>query len=72
MERPAETYMVSLYPQKGNEAKVVFGKNVALSEDGSSIISTTEGILKSTWKRVRSRSVNTWKSKAMLIIIQET
>jgi len=32
--------------KKGNEAKVTLGKNVALSEDGSSIISTTEGVLR--------------------------
>ncbi|SHN62436.1 DUF342 domain-containing protein [Fervidobacterium gondwanense] len=32
--------------KKGNEAKVVLGKNVALSEDGMHIIATNEGILK--------------------------
>ncbi|AMW33126.1 hypothetical protein SAMN04488510_10581 [Fervidobacterium changbaicum] len=30
----------------GNEAKVVLGKNVALSEDGAHIIATSDGILK--------------------------
>ncbi|MGB4261997.1 MAG: FapA family protein [Fervidobacterium sp.] len=32
--------------KRGNEAKAVLGKNVAVSEDGSSIIATTEGILR--------------------------
>lgn len=32
--------------KKGNEAKIVLGKNVSLSEDGRHIISTTDGILK--------------------------